>query len=216
MFTGIIEETGTIRTPLRGRAGKMSVYADKTLEGTEIGDSVAVNGVCLTVVELGGGYFSADVSEETVGRSTLGVLRAGHKVNLERAARVGQAIGGHIVQGHVDEVGVAKVIADTAEAGDLRVKTSRTFRNYLIEKGSVAVDGISLTISSLYDDGFAVSLIPHTVAETNLKGITGERPVNVEVDVFAKYIYNYVSGSDGKAAPASKVNEAFLAENGFI
>ncbi|MCP4231229.1 MAG: riboflavin synthase [bacterium] len=216
MFTGIIEEKGTIRTPLRGRAGRMSVRADKALEETEIGDSVAVNGVCLTVVELGGGYFSADVSKETAKRSTLGDLRTGQAVNLERAARVGQAIGGHIVQGHVDEAGVAKVITDNAGTTDLRVTMSPSFRKYFIEKGSVAVDGISLTISSLYDDGFGVSLIPHTVEETNLKDIKGERPVNIEVDMFAKYIYNYVSGLGGKAESTSKVNEAFLAENGFI
>lgn len=216
MFTGIIEETGTIRAQLRGRAGRLSVNADKTLDGTEIGDSVAVNGVCLTVVELGGGYFSADVSGETASRSTLGDIRAGRLVNLERAARVGQAIGGHIVQGHVDEVGVAKVITDNADAKILRVSTSSSFRKYLIEKGSVAVDGISLTISSLCDDGFGISLIPHTITETNLKDSRGERPVNLEVDMFAKYVYNYVSGLGGEAEPASKVNEAFLAENGFI
>jgi riboflavin synthase len=215
MFTGIIEETGSIRAPLRSRAGRLSVYASKTLENTGIGDSIAVNGVCLTVVELGDKYFSADVSGETADRSTLADLKAGQTINLERAARVGQTIGGHIVQGHVDEVGVARVVTDNPGITTLKVETSQTFRKYLIEKGSIAVDGISLTISSLYEDGFGISLIPLTVAQTNLNGFYGESRVNIEADIFAKYVYNYVSGLN-EAEPSSRVNEAFLAENGFI
>ncbi len=215
MFTGIIEELGTIRTPLYGGAGKLSVFAEKVLEGTVVGDSIAVNGACLTVVGINDGYFNSDVSIETVSRTTLGSLKPGRTVNLERAARVGQVIGGHIVQGHIDEVATAKVVAVSPDARDLKVTTSPDFRKYLIEKGSVAVDGISLTVSKLYDNGFGVSLIPHTVEETNLKDIRGERSVNIEVDMFAKYVYNYVTGLHG-AVPENEVDEAFLAENGYL
>ncbi len=180
MFTGIVEELGHV-IALDG--DRLRIGARTVLEGARIGDSTSVNGVCLTVVALGDGWWEADVTDETLDRSNLGELRPGDPVNLERPVRLEDRLGGHLVQGHVDGVGT---IVDPSP--DLRVSVPADLLRYIVGKGSITVDGISLTVVEPTDDGFTVAVIPHTAAVTTLghKG-TGAR-VNLEVDVIAKYV----------------------------
>lgn len=178
MFTGLIEELGA----LAARSGaRFTFKAELVTEDAKVGDSIAVNGCCLTVVELGPGTWSADVVDETLRRTTLGDLQAGDPVNLERPVRLSDRLGGHVVQGHVD--GVGEILA---AAPDLLVSTPGT--RYIVEKGSIAVDGVSLTVVSAGDDRFSVAVIPHTAAVTTLgRRRPGDR-VNLEFDLFAKYV----------------------------
>ena len=180
MFTGIVEELGTIAS-IHG--SRVRISAAVVLEDAKIGDSTSVNGCCLTVVDLGDGWWEADISDESFRRTNLGDLRPGSRVNLERPVRLMDRLGGHIVQGHVDGVGS---IAHAAP--DLHVQAPAELMRYIVEKGSITVDGISLTAVDVLDDGFTVAVIPHTTAVTTLgqKG-PGER-VNLEVDVMAKYV----------------------------
>ncbi|MEJ5256518.1 MAG: riboflavin synthase [Acidimicrobiales bacterium] len=179
MFTGIVEELGWVL----GREGSdLRVRAERVLDATRIGDSIAVNGCCLTVVELGDGWWRADVSEETYRRTNLGELREGDPVNLERPVRLTDRLGGHLVQGHVDAVGEV-----VEPAPDLRVRMPEELTRYVVEKGSITVDGVSLTVVQALDDGFTVAVIPHTAEVTTLgRKKPGDR-VNLEVDVIAKY-----------------------------
>jgi riboflavin synthase len=180
MFTGIVEELGHV-IGLDG--DRLRIGARTVLEGARIGDSTSVNGVCLTVVALGDGWWEADVTEETLDRSNLGELRPADAVNLERPVRLEDRLGGHLVQGHVDGVGT---IVDPAP--DLRVSVPADLLRYIVEKGSITVDGISLTVVEPTHDGFTVAVIPHTAAVTTLgHKVTGAR-VNLEVDVIAKYV----------------------------
>ena len=180
MFTGIVEELGTVAS-IDGP--KLRINASLVLEDAKIGDSTAVNGCCLTVVAMGDGWWEADVSEESFARTNLGDLRPGSPVNLERPVRLMDRLGGHLVQGHVDAVGEI-----VRPAPDLQVRMPKELLRYIVEKGSVTVDGISLTVVDVLDDGFTVALIPHTTAVTTLghKG-AGDR-VNLEVDVMAKHV----------------------------
>jgi riboflavin synthase len=178
MFTGIVRERGRVHS----FDGSRLVVAAAT--EAAIGDSVAVSGVCLTVVEGGGGTLAFDVGGETLARSTLGALAAGDEVNLEPALRAGDPLGGHIVQGHVDGVGRMRAIQDGLTWFDAPSSILR----YCVEKGSVTVDGTSLTVAALDDDGFAVALVPHTLAETTLGALEPGDDVNLEVDVIAKYV----------------------------
>jgi riboflavin synthase len=185
MFTGIVEELGTVSS----RDGmRLRIEAATVLDGVAIGDSIAVNGCCLTVVAFDEGSWSADVVDETYARTNLGDLAAGDRVNLERPVRVDDRLGGHVVQGHVDAVGEI-----VASAPDLRVRTDADLTRYIVEKGSITVDGISLTVVAVRADGFTVAVIPHTQAVTTLghKGV-GDR-VNLEVDVMAKYVERLVT-----------------------
>lgn len=192
MFTGIVEELGRVTAVAPGR---IRVAATTVLEGARLGDSIAVDGCCLTVVEQGDGWWEADVSDETLKRTTLGDRQPGDRVNLERPVRADDRLGGHIVQGHVD--GVGEIVEG---APDLRVRMPRDLLRYVVEKGSVAVDGVSLTIVDVLDDGFTVALIPHTAAVTTLghKG-PGER-VNLEVDVTVKYVERLLRWNTGPSA----------------
>jgi riboflavin synthase len=196
MFTGIIEELGTISeiTPLPD-AARLTVYGPLVTTDTKPGDSIAVNGVCLTVVDIVDGAFTADVMRETLQRSSLGELKAGDRVNLERAAALGDRLGGHIVQGHVDGVGriIARQPAEHWET--VTMNLPQALRRYVVEKGSITVDGISLTVSAVDGAQFSVSLIPTTLELTTLgrKGI-GD-PVNLEVDIIAKYVDKLVGGA---------------------
>jgi len=187
MFTGIIEELGN----LRSREGSRFTFdAEGVLDDVELGASISVNGCCLTVVDHGPDWWSADVVAETLSRTTLGDLAAGDAVNLERPVRLADRLGGHLVQGHVDAVG--RVVAP---APDLAVVAPARLHRYLVEKGSVAVDGCSLTIASVDDEGFTVAIVPHTAALTTLgRRKPGDR-VNLEVDVIAKYVERLVTGS---------------------
>jgi riboflavin synthase len=190
MFTGIVEELGTIAAVEdQGDAIRLSVRATTVLEDVGLGDSIAVNGCCLTVVARGDRYWEADAVVETLQRTNLGALAPGDPVNLERPVRVSDRLGGHVVQGHVD--GVASIAARDAQ-GDgstlVRFEASGDVLRYVVHKGSITVDGISLTVAALHDDGFSVAVIPHTLDVTTLgtKGIGAT--VNLEADVLAKYV----------------------------
>ena len=185
MFTGIVEELGRLDSL---RDGRLRVAATHVVDGVEIGESIAVNGCCLTVVAFGDGWWEADVSDETISRTSLAALSDGDGVNLERAVRASDRLGGHIVQGHVD--GVGEVVDPVP---DLRVRVPDGLLRYLVEKGSVTVDGVSLTIVEPLDDGFTVAIIPHTAEVTTLGAKRPGDLVNLEVDVMAKYVERLVS-----------------------
>ena len=195
MFTGLVEEVGVVEKlePLDD-AVRIAVRAPKVTEDAKPGDSIAVDGVCLTVVDNAGGVFTADVMRETLDRSRLGTYEAGAPVNLERALAAGQRMGGHIVQGHVD--GVAEVVSRTpSEHWEVvRFTLPGDLRRYVVEKGSIAVNGTSLTVSAVNDGYFEVSLIPTTLRETTAGRLAPGDPVNLEVDIVAKYVENMVRG----------------------
>jgi len=183
MFTGIVEELGTVLAiEAQGLGVRARIGATAVLAGAERGDSTAVDGCCLTVVELGDGWFEADVSDESLRRTTLGARQAGDRVNLERPLLVTDRLGGHIVQGHVDAVGEV-----AAPVPDLRIRMPEDLRRYVIEKGSITVDGVSLTVVQATDDGFTVAVIPHTAEVTTLGAKQPGDTVNLEVDLIAKY-----------------------------
>jgi riboflavin synthase len=189
MFTGIIEEVGAIRgIQAHAKGGRVTVSARGVLDDIKIGDSVAINGVCLTVVEFNSNSLAFDISEETLARTTLGRLRAGNCVNLERALKVGDRLGGHIVQGHVDATGQ---FISKHPAGDgilMRFNYPAEIGCYICLKGSITVDGISLTVAGLGQGWFEVAIIPHTLKVTNLGALSSGDTVNLEVDILAKYI----------------------------
>jgi riboflavin synthase len=180
MFTGIVEELGTVS---ERDGGRFTFGATTVLEDLKIGDSVAVNGCCLTVVEIGEGWWRADAVDETLQRTNLADLQPGNRVNLERPVRLADRLGGHLVQGHVDAVG--EILAG---APDLRIRAPKDLLRYVVTKGSITVDGCSLTVVDVFDDGFSIAIIPHTSEVTTLghKG-PGDR-VNLEVDLVAKYV----------------------------
>ncbi len=220
MFTGMIEEVGRV-AELRLLAGgaMIAVNCRRVLEGLHIGDSVAVNGVCLTVVEKGVDAFKADVSRESLERSNLGGLKRGSEVNLERALSLGSRLGGHIVQGHVDGVGNLKTVGREGEGRVYTFSMPASIADYVVEKGSIAVDGISLTISELGDSEFSVAVIPHTIEKTNLKGIRDGDAVNLEVDIIAKYVRSYLERGRPVREGAAESNGSLhdkLVEGGFL
>jgi riboflavin synthase len=190
MFTGIVEELGEVvyLTQAGGDSAVVAVRGPVVTSDARHGDSISVNGVCLTVIDNVDGVFTADVMGETLRRSSLGVLRAGSPVNLERAATVGSRLGGHLVQGHVD--GVARIVA-REPAGEwevLRFSLPADLSRYVVEKGSITVDGVSLTVMAVDDESFSVGLIPTTLKVTVLGGKAVGDPVNLEVDIIAKYV----------------------------
>jgi len=190
VFTGIVEELGeVVGKENLGDSARFVVSGPLVTSDARHGDSIAVNGVCLTVVEvLPGGQFSTDVMAETLGRSSLSVLTVGSKVNLERAAAVNSRLGGHIVQGHVDGTGTVLARSPSENWEVVRIALPEPIARYVVEKGSITVDGVSLTVSALGDDWFEVSLIPTTLAMTVLGSSAVGSPVNLEVDVIAKYV----------------------------
>ena len=188
VFTGIVEELGRYVGPgPGGEPGRLRFAATAVLDGAALGDSIAVNGCCLTVVEQGEGWWEADVSGETLSRTNLGDLRPGEGVNLERPVRLQDRLGGHIVLGHVDGVGTI-----VTPAPDLEVRIAPDLLRYVVEKGSIAVDGISLTAFDLTTDSFRVAVIPHTAAVTTLGARRAGDRVNIEVDVLAKHVERLV------------------------
>ena len=197
MFTGIVEELGTVRSIVRNAGGaRLVIEAETVLGGARPGDSIAVNGCCLTVAELGtdGTSWAADAVPETLDRTTLGELRSGSHVNLERPVRLQDRLGGHLVQGHVD--GVATLTrSEPLDDGSVRltIAVPPALLRYVVEKGSVALDGTSLTVAALTDTGFDIAVIPHTLAHTTLGGCRPGDRVNVEVDVLAKYVERLTS-----------------------
>lgn len=195
MFTGIVEEQGTVLglTPLAD-AAVLEIQARVVLDEVKPGDSIAVNGVCLTVVDLRPGAFTADVMNETLVRSSLGLLTPGARVNLERAARLDSRLGGHLVQGHVDGTGELLEIIPTQHWTIVRIGLPESLARYVVEKGSITVDGVSLTVVEVDDRSFTVSLIPTTLAETTLGSKSVGAAVNLEVDAIAKYVERLLQG----------------------
>ena len=186
MFTGIIEELGTIKDLSPG--GSIRILADRVLEGTNIGDSIAVNGICLTVTELNGDGFTADVMPETLKRTSLSLLRRGDRVNLERAMAADGRFGGHIVSGHIDGTGKIREYKKDGNAVWVTISADDDILRLVVEKGSIAIDGISLTVAEVTDTYFKVSIIPHTAGETTLLLKNTGDPVNLETDIVGKYV----------------------------
>ena len=189
MFTGLVEEMGTVRERVPSAAGaRMVIGCDVVREGLAIGDSVSVNGACLTVVEMTDDAFAVDCVEETLRRTSVGDREPGDQVNLERAMRVGDRLGGHIVQGHVDGTGTVRGITPEGDGILMSVACPDEVLRYVVEKGSITVDGVSLTVASREPDGFTIALIPHTMQATTLGPQALGRRVNLEADVVAKYV----------------------------
>ncbi len=194
MFTGIIEELGSVRSiEERGENARLIISAHIVTEGTNHGDSISVNGVCLTALDIEPDSFAADVSRETLLRSTLGALKPGAPVNLERAVTPATRLGGHIVQGHVDARGQFAGAEDHGESWTVRIAYPKEIARYLVFKGSVAVEGISLTIAGLTDEHFEIAIIPKTWEVTNLSHLKPGDAVNIEVDVIGKYVEKLLS-----------------------
>jgi riboflavin synthase len=194
MFTGIVEERGVVREVGRSR---LAVGCRTVISDSGVGSSVAVNGVCLTVVDRSAAHLAFDLSEETVRRTSFSRLTQGDPVNLERPLTLSSRLGGHLVQGHVDGVGEVATV-EPGEDGDaeMTIRAPEELRRYLVEKGSVCVDGVSLTVASLDEEAFSVALIPHTLAATTLGSASPGDPVNLEVDVIAKYVHALLEGRD--------------------
>lgn len=216
MFTGIIEETGTIRAiTLSGNSGQIQISAKKILEGTNIGDSISVNGVCLTVISLRPDGFTADVMAETVRRSSFSDAGPGDRVNLERAMPADGRFGGHFVSGHIDGTGTIQSMEREENAVWVTVEAPVSILRYIVEKGSIAIDGISLTVAYVDDEVFKVSVIPHTGEETTLlKKQPGDR-VNLENDIIGKYVGKLMGFGGADCGPESGITMKFLEENGF-
>ncbi len=214
MFTGLIEETGTIQGVRAGsKSAVLTIKADKILADAKIGDSISTNGVCLTITSIAEGAFTVDVMPVTMGKTNLGKLKAGSRVNLERALRLGDRLGGHMVSGHIDGTGVLSAIEEDDNAVRIRIQADKSILKFIINRGSVAVDGTSLTVAALGDVWFEVSIIPHTGENTTLlnKRIGGE--VNLECDMIGKYVERLLSFRESET---SQISMEFLRENGFL
>jgi riboflavin synthase len=228
MFTGLVEEVGTVLRLVRcgGEGATLSLRAERVLEGTRLGDSIDVSGACLTVVELGSRQFAVECMPETVDRTTVGDLRPGDEVNLERALALGDRLGGHLVLGHVDGVGTVLAATPRGIALEVRISLQPELRGYVAAKGSIAVDGISLTVTDVTDEDFGLGLIPHTLAKTTLRSVRVGRRVNLEADVLARYVRGALlagAGGDvrvGRAAAgdtaAGGLTEEGLRRHGFL
>lgn len=212
MFTGIIEETGKA---LRVEHGGIWIQAKKVLEGTKTGDSIAVNGVCLTVVTIKSTEFMADVMPETLKRSSLGQLKAGSRVNLERAMAADGRFGGHIVSGHIDGTGTVASITKDSNAVRFQILAPEEILRGIVEKGSVAIDGISLTVTAVEKDRFEVSVIPHTLGETVLSDRKKGSMVNLENDIIGKYVERLLAFEKENAQSRPALTKEFLIRAGF-
>ena len=214
MFTGIIEEVGTVKNIHRtGNSSFIEIEAKKVLEGTQLGDSIAVNGVCLTVTYLSSSVFRADVMNETLSRSSLGSLKSGSPVDLERAMAANGRFGGHIVSGHIDGTGTISDISSDGIAVWYTISAAPDILRYIVEKGSIAIDGISLTVAKVTDSSFSVSIIPHTAAQTILVTKKIGDIVNLENDIIGKYVEKLMTPATSNAK--SNITLEFLAKNGF-
>lgn len=217
MFTGLIAELGSVQKLSRqGNSYQLTVGAKKVLDNLKIGDSVAVNGVCLTVVELGTAGFTADVMPETVRLTNIGLLSPGSKVNLERTLRLCDGLDGHIVSGHVEGLGTISGKRPEGIAVVTTIDTPTELLKYIIKKGSIAIDGISLTVTEVTDHGFSVSLIPHTAKETTLGFKAVGDKVNLETDIIGKYVERMLNFSKKETDGSQRVDADFLAKHGFL
>jgi riboflavin synthase len=218
MFTGIIQAMGTIAgmeqrggdVRLRIRTGKLE------LGETQLGDSIAVNGVCLTAVELPGDGFAADVSRETLSLTTLGGLNSGSRVNLEKALTLSTPLGGHLVSGHVDGVGRVLERKDDARSVRLRIEAPAELARYIAAKGSICVDGTSLTVNGVEGAVFSLNIVPHTLQETIIADYASGTRVNLEVDLIARYLERLLLGGQAADKGGSNISRTFLAEHGFL
>lgn len=215
MFTGIVEEIGTIQSLLKGtKSAKIVIKGKKVLEDVKLGDSIATNGVCLTVTDFTSNTFAVDVMAETLRRSNLKNLVPGSKVNLERALRVGDRLGGHLVSGHIDGVGLIKDFKKEDNAIWVSIGAPREILKYIILKGSITIDGISLTVAYVDDSIFKVSVIPHTKDVTTLLTKDSGDEVNLECDMIGKYIEKFLSYEEPN--PKKSMDISFLQEHGFL
>lgn len=216
MFTGLIEDLGSVRSlQTGGGSGRITIATALPMDSIALGDSIAVNGVCLTVVAFGGGQFSADVSAESLSRTVLGDLRPGQRVNLERALRLSDRLGGHLVSGHVDGLGVITERFQDRNAVRFSIEVPASLVRYLVEKGSVAVDGISLTVNKVSKNNFSVAVIPHSLDKTTLQERAVGSRVNIETDLLGKYVERLLR-PDSKAAEGGSLSLDTLAKNGFL
>lgn len=213
MFTGIIEHIGVVKSLARqGDSARVSVDIGPLAADAKIGDSINVSGACLTVTAISGGGAAFDVSGETLARTTLGALKAGDAVNLERSLRADSRLGGHFVQGHVDGIGKVRRVTRTGNDWTFEFSAPEELRGQIVEKGSVAIDGISLTAASLTPDGFTVAVIPHTFENTTLGRRKPGDSVNIEADILGKYVRQSLQGAK---KPESNITPDFLERHGF-
>lgn len=214
MFTGIVEEVGKVKDFLvSGDNAKLTIIADKVLEDTKLGDSIAINGICLTVVDIGSNYFTVDVMGETFRRTNLENLNKGQEVNLERALLLTTRLGGHIVSGHIDGIGKIQSMKKDKNAIWVTINAEPDILRYVVEKGSIAIDGISLTVAYVDNNSFKVSIIPHTCKETTLISKKCGEYVNLECDIIAKYIEKLKNKEPKKE---SSISKNFLEINGYM
>lgn len=217
MFTGIIEEVGEIINITHGvKSAKLTIRGKVVTGGSAIGDSIAVNGVCLTATTISGDIFTADVMAETMRRTALGKLKAGSKVNLERAMAADGRFGGHIVSGHIDGVGKIQSMVREDNAVWVAIEAPESILRLVIEKGSIAIDGISLTVAYVDDSSFKVSIIPHTASETTLLGKNVGDEVNLENDIIGKYVEKLMNFKSEATEKKSGIDMNFLAQHGFM
>lgn len=218
MFTGLVEEIGRIKSIRTGtRSYQYGISAVKVLDGTKVGDSICTNGACLTVVELSYNSFVVDVMSETVSKTNFSELKIGSKVNLERAMRLNDRVGGHLVSGHIDGTGTIKSIEKDDIAWRIKINARENIVQQMMDKGSIAIDGISLTIVKVENNEFEVSIIPHTVQETTLLEKKVNDTVNLETDMIGKYVFRFLNQEKQQSKQAeSKIDMDFLAKNGFL
>jgi riboflavin synthase len=221
MFTGLVEEIGVIRRiELRSEGARLIIGARKVLEGVRVGDSIAVSGPCLTVTAVGRDEFVADCMSETLTRTTLGKVTNGSEVNLERSLALGDRLGGHLVMGHVDTVAAVRGVDTKGESRELRLSLPSLVAPFIAEKGSVAVDGVSLTIIRIGAEEFVVGLIPHTIVTTTLRMLNKGSSVNLEADVMARYVHRSIAimGSEtgAEASASESLTVELLREKGFV
>ena len=212
MFTGIIEEIGIVKQfSKRSNQAAITVECKKVLENTKIGDSIAINGVCQTVIELSSNSFSAEISAETLNVTNFTSLKTGEKVNLERALTLQSRLGGHIVSGHIDGTAKLKTIQKDIDFYNLTFELDKNLMKYVVKKGSITINGISLTIADTLSNGFKTAIIPHTFENTALNCLNYNDFVNIETDILAKYVENFLSTNNN-----SVIDEDFLKGNGFF
>jgi len=212
MFTGLIEETGTVvKMERKGEGAIITISHSSALDDLKLGDSISVDGICLTITHIQPPCFRAEASGETVRRTTLGSKKIHQKVNLERALRLNERLGGHLVTGHIDEVGKISSVVPEGTSQKMTFQINRRIAQYLVAKGSVAVDGISLTVNEVSSDYFSINIIPHTIFHTSLETKKVGDEVNIETDIIGKYVEKLIARE-----PDKKVNAQFLSEHGFL
>jgi riboflavin synthase len=217
MFTGIIEATGHIAAIKRsGQDAQLTIQSD-TLDFSDVklGDSIASNGVCLTVTSLAAHSFTADVSGETLSRTLFGSYQTGQRINLEKALLPTTRLGGHLVSGHVDGIAIVSKVEKTGQSWQIYLQSPDELSRYIAEKGSVTIDGISLTVNELTTNGFRLTIVPHTARETTIQALQAGSKVHLEVDLLARYIERLLQGKQA-AAPASHVTMNLLQQSGFL